>query len=195
MASPSLIRWGGLAALLAGAFFIVEALAVPFIGDVHWAFHALDFPAHAFLAVGLVGLYLWQKRQERFGWLGTIGVILIVTASVLIALGGLAIVIVDGVLKAPEEALNEVVHPLELLVIIGAVLFGMATMQMNVLPSGGALLVIVGALGFFGISFAGVGPEWLISVAVAVLGVGWAWLGYALLLKIGRSAQQPKRVR
>jgi hypothetical protein len=195
MASPSLIRWGGLAALLAGAFFIVEALAVPFIGDVHWAFHALDFPAHAFLAVGLVGLYLWQKRQERFGWLGTIGVILIVTASVLIALGGLAIVIVDGVLKAPEEALNEVVHPLELLVIIGAVLFGMATMQMNVLPSGGALLIIVGALGFFGISFAGVGPEWLISVAVAVLGVGWAWLGYALLLKIGRSAQQPKRVR
>jgi hypothetical protein len=195
MASPSLIRWGGLAALLAGAFFIVEALAVPFIGDVHWAFHALDFPAHAFLAVGLVGLYLWQKRQERFGWLGTIGVILIVTASVLIALGGLAIVIVDGVLKAPEEALNEVVHPLELLVIIGAVLFGMATMQMNVLPSGGALLIIVGALGFFGISFAGVGPEWLISVAVAVLGVGWVWLGYALLLKIGRSAQQPKRVR
>jgi hypothetical protein len=195
MASPSLIRWGGLAALLAGAFFIVEALAVPFIGDVHWAFHALDFPAHAFLAVGLVGLYLWQKRQERFGWLGTIGVILIVTASVLIALGGLAIVIVDGVLKAPEEALNEVVHPLELLVIIGAVLFGMATMQMNVLPSGGALLVIVGALGFFGISFAGVGPEWLISVAVAVLGVGWAWLGYALLLKVGSSAQQPKRVR
>ena len=195
MASPSLIRWGGLAALLAGAFFIVEALAVPFIGDVHWAFHALDFPAHAFLAVGLVGLYLWQKRQERFGWLGTIGVILIVTASVLIALGGLAIVIVDGVLKAPEEALNEVVHPLELLVIIGAVLFGMATMQLHVLPSGGALLIIVGALGFFGISFAGVGPEWLISVAVAVLGVGWAWLGYALLLKIGRSAQQPKRVR
>jgi hypothetical protein len=71
----------------------------------------------------------------------------------------------------------------------------MATMQVNVLPSGGALLIIVGALGFFGISFAGVGPEWLISVAVAVLGVGWAWLGYALLLKVGSSAQQPKRVR
>ena len=195
MASSNLIRWGGLAAMLAGALFIVEAVAVPFIGDVHWAFHMLDFPAHAFLAVGLVGIYLWQKEQEHFGWLGTVGVILIVTASVLIALGGLAIVIVDGVLKAPEEALNEVVHPLELLVMIGAVLFGMATMQMNVLPSGGALLVIVGALGFFGISFAGVGPEWLISVAVAVLGVGWAWLGYALLLKVGSSAQQPKRVR
>jgi hypothetical protein len=91
--------------------------------------------------------------------------------------------------------LNDIVHPLELLVIIGAVLFGMATMNVNVLPSGGALLIIVGALGFFGISFAGVGPEWLISVAVAVLGAGWAWLGYALLSEIGRSAQQPKRVR
>jgi hypothetical protein len=195
MSSSNLIRWGGLAAMLAGAFFIVEALAVPFIGDVHWAFHMLDFPAHAFLAVGLVGLYLWQKRQERFGWLGTIGVVLIVFASVLIALGGLAIVFIDGVLKAPEEALNDIVHPLELLVIIGAVLFGMATMNVNVLPSGGALLIIVGALGFFGISFAGVGPEWLISVAVVILGAGWAWLGYALWSESGELAQQSQRVR
>jgi hypothetical protein len=195
MSSSNLIRWGGLAALLAGAFFIVEALAVPFIGDVHWAFHLLDFPAHAFLAVGLVGLYLWQKRQERFGWLGTVGVILIVIASVLIALGGLAIVFLDGVLKVPEEALNDIVHPLELLVIIGAVLFGMATMNVNVLPSGGALLIIVGALGFFGISFAGVGPEWLISVAVVILGAGWAWLGYALWSESGELAKQSPRVR
>jgi hypothetical protein len=194
MASSNLIRWGGLAVMLAGAFFIVEAVAVPFIGDVHWAFHALDVPAHAFLAVGLVGFYLWQKGQERFGWLGTVGIILIVAASVVIALGGLAIVFIDGVLKAPEEALNDIVHPLELVVVIGAVLFGMATMQVNDLPSGGALLIIVGALGFFGIAFAGVGPEWLVSVAVAILGAGWAWLGYALWSQIGGSAQQPKRV-
>ena len=194
MASSNLIRWGGLAALLAGALFIVEALAVPFIGDSHWAFHALDFPAHAFLAVGLVGLYLWQRRQGRFGWLGTVGFILIVIPSVVIALGGLAIVFVDGVLKAPVGVLDAI-HPLELLVMIGAVLFGMAVMRVNVLPSRGAQLIIVGALGFFGIAFAGVGPEWLISVAVAILGAGWAWLGYALWPESGQSAHQPKRVR
>jgi hypothetical protein len=113
---------------------------------------------------------------------------------VVIVLGGLAIVFIDGVLKAPEEALNDIVHPLELVVVIGAVLFGMATMQVNDLPSGGALLIIVGALGFFGIAFAGVGPEWLVSVAVATLGAGWAWLGYALWSQIGGPAQQPKRV-
>jgi hypothetical protein len=194
MASPSLIRWGGPATALAGALFIVEAVAVPFIGDSHWGFHALDFPAHAFLAVGLVGFYLWQKRQERFGWLGTVGLILIVAASVVIAIGGLAIVFIDGVLRAPVGVLDAI-HPVELLVTIGAVLFGMATMNVNVLPSGGALLIIVGALGFFGISFAGVGPEWLISVAVAVLGAGWAWLGYALWSESGELARQPKRIR
>ncbi len=194
MASPSLIRWGGPATALAGALFIVEAVAVPFIGDSHWGFHALDFPAHAFLAVGLVGFYLWQKRQERFGWLGTVGLILIVAASVVIAIGGLAIVFIDGVLRAPVGVLDAI-HPVELLVIIGAVLFGMATMNVNVLPSGGALLIIVGALGFFGISFAGVGPEWLISVAVAILGAGWAWLGYALWSESGELARQPKRIR
>ena len=194
MASSNFIRWGGPAALLAGALFIVEAVAIPFLGDSHWGFHALDFPAHAFLAVGLVGLYLWQTGRERLGWLGTVGFILIVIPSVVIALGGLAIVFVDGVLKAPVGVLDTI-HPLELLVMIGAVLFGMAVMRVNVLPSRGALLVIVGALGFFGIAFAGVGPEWLISVAVAILGAGWAWLGYALWSESGESAQQPKRVR
>jgi hypothetical protein len=195
MASANLIRWGGLAALLAGAFFIVEAAAGPFIEDFHWAFHALDSPAHAFLAVGLVGLYLWQTRQGRFGWLGTVGFILIVAASVVIALGGLAIVYIDGVLRANEEALNDIVHPLEIVVIIGAVLFGMATMRVNVLPRGGALLIIIGALVYFGIKIVGVGPEWLISVAVAILGAGWVWLGYALWSESGESVQQPKRVR
>jgi hypothetical protein len=194
MASSNLIRWGALAAVLAGALFIVEALAVPFIGDSHWGFHALDAPPHALLAVGLVGLYLWQTRQGRFGWLGTVGFILVVTACVVIALGGLAIVFVDGVLKAPVGVLDSI-HPVELLLIIGAVLFSMATMRADLLPRGGALLIIVGALGFFGIAFAGVAPEWLISVAVVILGAGWAWLGYALWSESGKSPQQPQRVR
>jgi hypothetical protein len=195
MTSPNLIRWGGLGALLAGAFFIVEAAAGPFIGDFHWAFHALDAPAHAFLVVGLVGLYLWQTRQGRFGWLGTVGFMLIVAASVVIALGGLVIVFVDGVLGAEAEVLNDIVHPLEILVMIGAVLFGMATMRLNVLPRGGALVIIIGALVYFGIKIVGVGPEWLISVAVAILGAGWAWLGHALWSESGESVRQPKRVR
>jgi len=195
MASPNLIRWGGLAALLAGAFFIVEAAAAPFIGDLHWAFHTLDSPAHALLAVGVVGLYLWQRSQEPFEWLETVGVILIVTASVLITLGGLVLIFVDGVLRTEAEVLNDIVHPLELVVMIGAVLFGMATMRVNVLPSGGALLIIIGALVYFGIKIIGIGPEWLISVAVTILGAGWAWLGQALWSESGESVQQPKRVR
>ena len=195
MTSPKLFRWGGLAALLAGAFFIVEAAAAPFIEDFHWAFHTLDAPAHALLAVGVVGFYFWQRRQEPFEWLGTVGVILIVTASVLITLGGLVLIYIDGVLRTEAEGLNDIVHPLELVVMIGAVLFGMATMRMNVLPSGGALLIIIGALVYFGIKIVGVGPEWLISVAVAIVGAGWVWLGQALWSESGESVQQPKRVR
>ena len=194
MASSNLARWGGLAAVLAGVLLIVEAVAVSFIGDSYWGFHGLDAPHHALLAVGLAGLYLWQTRQGHFGWLGTISFFLAPTVSMLIALGGFVIVWVDGVLKAPVGVL-EIVHPLELLLFIGSVLFGMATMRASLLPRGGALLIIVGALGFFGIAFAGVGPEWLISVAVTILGAGWAWLGYALWSESGGSAQHPKRVR
>ena len=195
MASPNLIRWGGLAALFAGVFFIVEAAVAPFLADFHWAFHTIDAPAHALLAVGVVGLYLWQRSQEPFEWLGTVGVILIVTASVLIILGGLVLIYIDGVLRTEAEGLNDIVHPLELVLMIGAVLFGMATMRMNVLPSGGALLIIIGALVYFGIKIVGVGPDWLISVPVAILGAGWAWLGQALWSESGESVQQPKRVR
>src|SRR5215204_7355363 len=95
-------------------------------------------PDHALLAVGVVGLYFWQRRQQPFEWLGTVGVILIVTPSVLITLGGLVLIFVDGVLGTEAEVLNDIVHPLELVVMMGAVLFGMATMRVNVLPSGGA---------------------------------------------------------
>src|SRR5215216_7295506 len=151
MASPNLIRWGGLAALLAGAFYIVEAAAAPFLENYHWAFHTIDAPAHALLAVGVVGLYLWQRSQEPFGLLGTVGVILIVAASVLLTLGGVVLIYIDGVLGTEAEGFNDIVHPLELVVMMGAVLFGMATMRVNVLPSGGALLIIIGALVYFGI--------------------------------------------
>jgi hypothetical protein len=143
----------------------------------------------------VVGLYLWQRRQEPFEWLGTVGVILIVTASVLITLGGLVLIYIDGVLGTEAEVLNDIVHPLELVVMIGAVLFGMATMRMNVLPSGGALLIIIGALVYFGIKIIGIGPDWLISVPVAIVGAGWVWLGQALWSESGESVQQPKRVR
>jgi hypothetical protein len=195
MASPNLFRGGGLAALLAGVFFIVEAAVAPFLADFHWAFHTIDAPAHALLAVGVVGLYLWQRSQEPFEWLGTVGVILIVTASVLIILGGLVLIYIDGVLRTEAEGLNDIVHPLELVVMIGAVLFGMATMRMNVLPSGGALLIIIGALVYFGIKIIGIGPDWFISVPVAIVGAGWVWLGQALWSESGESVQQPKRVR
>jgi hypothetical protein len=124
-----------------------------------------------------------------------VGFILIVTASVLITLGGLVLIFIDGVLGTEAEVLNDIVHPLELVVMMGAVLFGMATMRGNVLPSGGALLIIIGALVYFGIKIVGVGPDWLISVAVAIVGAGWVWLGQALRSESGESVQQPKRVR
>jgi hypothetical protein len=68
-------------------------------------------------------------------------------------------------------------------------------MRMNILPSGGAWLIIIGALVYLGIKIVGVGPEWLISVPVAILGAGWAWLGHALWSESGESVQQPERVR
>jgi hypothetical protein len=87
-----------------------------------------------------------------------------------------------------------------LLYSVGSVLFGIATFRANILPRGGALLLIFGGpLWFFGLPFFSSlingSEDWLLvlpaMVPAALFGGGWALLGYALLSEKGERAAHP----
>ncbi len=192
MSSSKLIRWGGIAAMLGGALVAVEALVSPFM-ESHVGYHLLNFPLNALLAVGAVGLYLYQL--ERLGRLGKVSFYLTAGAAALTALGGLGVVLLEAVFGGTmPEALDGIVHTLVLLVILGSLLFGMATFRANVLPRGGALLVALFSLVPLAMNFGGLDNPWVFLLPYALFGVGWAWLGYALLSRRGATVEQPLHV-
>ncbi len=179
--SSNLIRWGGLAAMLGGALFVVLLSIQPFVGESHALFHTLSVPPFALLALGIAGLYLRQK--ERFGWLGKVGFYLPFTGFALMAVGGLTIIFVEVVFGAGSTPgwLDAIVHMVAfLLVIVGSVLFAVAILRASVLPKGGAWLLIIGLVLFLGVDAGGGESPWLVVLPSALFGAGWAWLGYVL---------------
>ncbi len=179
--------------MLGGALFVVEALWSPF-AESHVGYHLPNFLLNAFLAVGVVGLYLYQKGH--LGWLGRVGFYLTVAGAIVAALGGLLVVLVEGVFGGTVSGvLDGITHTLVLLVILGSLLFGIATFRANVLARGGALLVGLFSLVIVAVVLIGLDSPWLFLVPEALLGVGWAWLGYSLWSEHAASAEQPSGVR
>lgn len=67
MTSPSLIRLGGVAAMLGGAMWVVKGGLIMLGGPDSYLF----IPAQLFFALGLLGLH--TRLAERGGRLGRIG--------------------------------------------------------------------------------------------------------------------------
>ena len=66
--SPNLIRWSGLAAVLAGVLRLITSF-MPTIASV--ALQIVYFTIDALLLVGIIGLYGFQKQETgRWGFLG-----------------------------------------------------------------------------------------------------------------------------
>lgn len=191
--SSNFIQWSGLATWLGGGVYVANmalwhpiseplltgtALAVttPLGHAVH---HAPELPAYALLAIGLLGLS--RRLAGHIGWLGQIGLYLNVIGFSLMTLGTLGIVIFEGVLQTPVNAL-ETVHPLLLLPLLGSLLAGSAFLKNRVLVPEGAWLIIAGALLFVGFILTGIIDTgwgyWAGKGALTLFSAGWTWLGY-----------------
>lgn len=192
MSSSSLIRWAGPAAVLGGVLSILYSL----LGENHWSHVPLDAARHAFLLVGIIGLYLYLRRAERFGWLGTIGFYLCSVVFAAVTIFDIGIMVSGAVeqwyiLVGPARAL---------LLILGLTLFGAAILRARVLPRGGAWLLIAAALAnlvgiLIMIISGGTAGAWIFIVATVLFAFGWVWLGYGLWSSRGKpSRTQPARV-
>ena len=200
MSTSNLIRWAGLAAILAGVLLVVADLLNLAIGfedeplreTATTGIYALQSLANLLAAVllliGLVGLY--TRQSEAAGPLGLAGFLVAFLGTALVTgLLWASLFIVPALAVEAPAFLDEGPPPgffLSLITFgVGWLLFGIGTLLARVYPRIPVILLMIGAviivlpLPFTGIVF-----------AIAV-----TWLGFALFTGGGASAEQPPRVR
>ncbi len=180
MVSPNLVvRWGAIGLMLSGMMWVVLGLsgmvgylqAIPGREDV-----VLFVIALLLLAAGLLGLHTLHKNS--YGLLGRVGFYLTFAAVGARILGGM-------VFLAGSSALEWISFPGTLGMLVGFVLYGVATVQARVLPRwyGLALIVVLPV----SLPLAGYGT--------ALFGLILLVLGYVLWLRRDATTAQPSRVR
>ncbi len=199
MSSSVLTRWSGLSAMLAGIFLVVAFLLTELVSDdFFWLFGLFML----LLAVALAGLHARQARSS--GRLGLGGfVVAMIGATIFVLL--FAIV---GVAQAlfgfdPEESAIVGVGLLVgfLGVLVGMVLFGIATARAGVFPRWAGVLLALGlpltlAIDLLTGAFESEEEVFPLGAIIGfpIFAAGLIWLGYALWSEKA-SAAQPSRVR
>ena len=198
MSSSTLMRWGGLAAMASSVSSVLSDL-LSLAVDLESAESALTTPyvlvfllyllATLLLLLGLVGLY--ASQSEAAGVLGFVGFLVAFFGTALFAGAIWFELFITPSLATEAPELAEAELGLAgfilsfLLVVVGWLLFGVATLRARAYPRWAAILLIVGAV----ISFA---P---IPLSGIVLSVAVAWLGFVLFTGRGASFEQARRVR
>ena len=199
MSSSNLIRWAGLAAILAGVLLVVGDLLdlaigfgdEPFSEVATTGTHALQswirLIGAVLLLIGLVGLY--ARQSEAAGPLGLAGFLVAFLGTALFMGFVWAILFLTPTLAVEAPVLLDEGPPpgffFTLITFsVGWLLFGIATLLARVYPRTAALVLIIGAvLAILPLPFTGI-----------VLAVAVGWLGFALFTEGGTSAEQPSRV-
>jgi drug/metabolite transporter (DMT)-like permease len=202
MSSSNLIRWAGLAAILAGVLLVVADLLnlaigfdddEPFSESATTGIYALQSWANllgaVLLLIGLVGLY--ARQSETAGPLGLAGFLVAFLGTALVTgLIWASLFIVPNLAVEVPAFLDEGEGPppgffLSLITFaLGWLLFGIATLRARVFPRAAAILLMIGAvIAALPLPFTGI-----------VLAIAMAWLGFALFTGREAPAEQPSRV-
>jgi len=195
MSKEKPIRYGGPAAMLGGALYLVtfgmvyliyelfaEQAKETFFGE-HAFIHMFDTPMFVFLLLGAVGLYLRQQRDFKI--VGKAGFFLTAFGFGLGIVGG-AMIIVIGLTVSDEATMgipDLIAHMLShVFYALGSVLLGIATYRAGILPKAAAVMMAVGPAWLFAMFMAGINQSFVLLLPPVVLtALGWMWLGYALL--------------
>ena len=209
--APGLIRSTGVAAIAAGLLFVViqpihppetlQSVTTPAWSVIHQASCVMLV---LFLA-GLTGIY--ARQVEKAGWLGLVGYIalslgLLITAAFTFVeafiepiLTALSPAYVTGLLGTVENvpsdldlgALPTIYSISSALFLGGCIVFGIATIRARILPRPAAALFAFGIIVSAPLTAALDAPR----IAAVPIGLGLAWLGYALWAEQRAPASEP----
>lgn len=212
MNTKNLIRWAGLAAAAAGiSFVVVELLRAPVVlasvTTTRWAgVHGLAIAMSVLGLLGVTGLY--ARQAQAAGWLGLAGYLLL---SLWLALAlpfnllqgfvwpllvSEAPILADGLLQMFTRSAGATdFGPLtalwnlgDITFMLGSLVFGIATLRARVLSRWAAGLFTAGV----GLAPAyGLLPAALQPLVAVPIGLGLAWLGFALWAERREHAPQP----
>jgi len=208
MSTSRLIRWSGLALLLAGVLLAIPVLVHPNDADPRAVLPRAWVPVHSLLVVGMVlalfGLIgFYSAQADKVGWLGLIGFVLTFSgvALVVFALALEAFVVPVIAADGAGQALLDPAGPLFggmlglvfLLaggsLALGTILLGIATARARLLPPWvGVLMLVGGPL----VAFWPPLPQLAGTIGAVLVGASFAWSGYALWARSGAQALQPK---
>jgi hypothetical protein len=221
--TPSkLIRWSGVAAILAGLIFAAYQPIQPpeVLSSVTTSAWAIITPLKTVMCLlfllGWTGLYARQVKETQ--WLGLAGFLLLslswalqfafvfATAFILPLLATTAPRFVDDLLRSasgPVSGVNLGALPaLYTLVgisyILGGLLFGIATLRAGILSRWAAGLLAVASVlpvAFVLKPVAALIPPNIQHLAAMPLGIAVAWLGFALLTERREQASEPSADR
>jgi drug/metabolite transporter (DMT)-like permease len=179
MERNSLIRLGGIAAMVGGVAYTVLGLLVPFLEPMFFVLLALG------AMVATVALHVLHR--ERYGLPGTLASLTVIIGVVLILGSNL------GLTEGLPWPLPERIFMVGVLAAaLGMVALGIATIVARLLPWWCGVALLVGGFGFVGPVLA---LSWSGFFMGLLAGVAWAVVGYALLRAGLRLSEQPSRVR
>lgn len=165
MERNSLIRLGGLSAMVGGVAYTALGLLVPFLEPMFFVLLALG------AMVAIAALHVLQR--ERYGLPGALASLTVFIGVVLILSSNL------GFTEGLPWPLPERIFMVGAVVAaLGMVALGIATLAARVLPWWCGVALMVGGVGFLGPVFA----LSLVGFSIGLLaGVAWALVGFALL--------------
>ncbi len=165
-----------MASMLGGVLIPVVTVLGAYSIVSDWVGLTLQIPPVALLAVGMVGLRL--RQEERLGRLGQAGFVLATSAAAYLvgSLGFALYTLYKGVLKTMMPTIYVLFAVSILMLILGSILLGIASLHAEVLPRWAALLLIIGGV-------AAAVP----FIGVPLFGAGWTAIGYALWSEKGES--------
>jgi hypothetical protein len=210
--ASSLIRWSGLAALVAGLIFaIIQPIHPPdVVASVATSAWAIITPLKTAMCllflIGITGIYARQVNEA--GWLGLAGFLLLIAcwwlqtafvfAEAFIAppLASTAPGFVDGLLGISYGhtggidlgALPAIYGLVSILYLLGGLVFGIATLRAGVLPRWPAGLLAIAAVLT---PAAALLPHAIQRLAAIPVALAIAWLGYALFSERRARASDP----